>query len=111
MENVGVEWTPGRHTTNTDLRRTAGVGLEGREATSFISSKSKSINLVSPADKGCIISRKVKINNKRNNVEFSLKSLKGENWIRYTLLSKNKPQNPKFNDNRGHHCFGQQSKR
>ena len=38
-----MEWTPGRHTTNTDLRRTAGVGLEGKEATSFISLKSKSI--------------------------------------------------------------------
>ena len=106
MGNVGVEWTPGRHTTNTDLRRTAGVGLEGREATSFISLKSKSINLVSPADKGCTISRKVKINNKKNNVEFSLKFLKGENWIRYTLLSKNIPQNPKSNDNRRHYCFG-----
>lgn len=67
-----MEWTPGRHTTNTDLRRTAGVGLEGREATSFISLKSESINLVSPADKRCTVSRKVKINNKRNNVEFSL---------------------------------------
>ena len=66
-----MEWTPGRHTTNTDLRRTAGVGLEGREATSFISLKSESINLVSPADKRCTVSRKVKINNKRKNVEFS----------------------------------------
>ena len=37
MGNVGVEWTPGKHTTNMDLRRTAGVGLEGREATLFIS--------------------------------------------------------------------------